>query len=334
MTEQAMVVVGDGKALALQNIVDKAYEFSKAATSKNTRRTYAAGWKSFIGWCRAHGTDHIAAPEKEALIAFYASDSVSKKDGDGGIKVSSLNCYVAAICAHYQAIGIVINIKHPAVATVLKGIRKSLPKRPIRKEPILTEDLLPMIQAIQVEKNGAQHLIGIRDRAILLLGFAGAFRRSELVALTMADLSFKRDGVIALVRQSKTDQEGEGHEKMIAYGANPLTCAVRALKDWLDAAGITDGPVFRNVNRHGQIAKNPLAGNAVARIIKRNDHIADKTKYGGHSLRAGFVTSGVERGVAPDLLMAQTGHKHVDTLNMYVRRGKSFAKTASALVGL
>lgn len=331
MTEKAMVMVEHDNRLAFRDMVGTAFTYAQAATSKNTRRTYAAGWYSFVTWCEGHGANYKESPEKEGLVALYASSMASS----GRLKASSLGCYMAAICFGYKDLGVVINLKHPAISTVLKGIRNTLPKRPARKEPILTEDLQSMMKAIPVDHDESRSIIGIRDRALILLGFSGAFRRSEITALTMDDIAFTRDGIIALVRRSKTDQEGEGLEKVIPYGANPITCPVRALKDWIEASGISEGPVFRAINRHGRVANNPLAGNAVSRIIKRNPCIkAKEDKYGGHSLRAGFVTSAVQRGVPEDLIMAQTGHKSSNTLKIYIRRGKSFSETAAAMVGL
>jgi integrase len=221
------------------------------------------------------------------------------------------------------------------IATVLRGINNKLGKRPNRKEPILTEDLKKMLEAISIARGCLPNLIGLRDRALLLLGFSGAFRRSELVALTMADIKFTRDGFIALVRRSKTDQAGEGIEKIIPYGNDPLTCPVRAMQDWLAASEIKEGAIFRAIDRHGNMAKTALAGNAVARIIKRNPYIRNNEEnFSGHSLRSGFITSAVKRGVPTDLIMQQTGHKSVAEMNGYIRRGKSFKETASAMVGL
>jgi integrase len=182
---------------------------------------------------------------KEALIAFYLTDHATK----GSLKVSSMSCYLAGIRDHYQERGIIINPNHPTVKKVLKGIRNTLFKRPTQKEPMLVDLLRDIVGAIPVEKDGKPSLIGIRDRAILLLGFAGAFRRSELVSLDVDDLSFTRDDFIALIRKSKTDQEGEGLEKAIPYGGNPLTCPVRAVKDWLNASNLKSGPLFHPINR-------------------------------------------------------------------------------------
>jgi integrase len=330
MSGQDLITINANNDLSIATLIDTAMNFAEAASSKNTRRTYSVGWRSYSNWCQDHGTDPMGQAEKEGLVALYAADMASK-----GKKISSLSTYLAAICSGYRDRGVSINLKSTALEKTLTGIRKSLVKRPNRKAPILTEDLREMIALIPVEQGGRPRLIGLRDRALLLLGFAGAFRRSELVALSVEDLSTQRDGLVVLVRKSKTDQEGAGKEKVVPYGSNSMTCPVRAVKDWLDAAGITEGPIFRSIDRHGNISEAPLSGYAVSKIIKRNQYIMgkDSSKYGGHSLRAGFVTEGVTRNVPRDLLMAQTGHTS-NAIDGYIRRKKSFTDTAAAMVGL
>jgi len=326
-----MVVVEQNDSLVLRDMMATAFNFAKASKSKNTKKTYAAGWASFINWCEKNGARYKETQEKEGLIALYASDMAIK----GLLKIASLSCYITGICSEYKALGIVVNLKHPVLEDVLKGIRNTLLKRPARKEPILTEDLLGMMPAIPIAQNGKARLIGIRDRALILVGFTGAFRRSEFAVLTIEDLTETRDGYVALVRKSKTDQEGEGLEKTIPYGANSITCPVRAIKDWLDTSHITEGPVFREINRHGQLATKPLTGHSISRIIKRNSYLKGKqNQYGGHSLRAGFVTQSKMNGTDDALIMAQTGHKHRDTLDIYDRRGNSIKESAASMLGL
>ena len=218
----------------IRELANQAFDFASRSSSANTRRTYAYGWKSFNTWCISRGTDPLQIEHKEALIAFYLTDQATK----GSLKVSSMSCYLAGIRDHYQERGILINPNHPTVKKVLKGIRNTFSKRPTQKEPVLIDLLRDVVGAIPIEKDGKPNLKGIRDRAILLLGFAGAFRLSELVSLDVDDLSFTRDGFIVLIKKSKNDQEGEGLEKAIPYGGNSLTCPVRAIKDWLNASEV------------------------------------------------------------------------------------------------
>jgi integrase len=154
-------------------------------------------------------------------------------------------------------------------------------------------------------------LIGCRDRALVLLGFAGAFRRSELVALEVADCVFGREGLTVLLRRSKTDQDGQGRKVGIPYGSNPETCPMRVLQRWLEQSGVTTGPVFRSLNRHGQVQPAGLSGIDVARVVKKLAERAglDPAKFAGHSLRAGHATAAAIAGASERSIMNQTGHR-------------------------
>jgi integrase len=313
-----------------QELAELAFDFASNALSSNTKRTYSCGWKSFSLWCSLLGVNYLTADNKEGLISFYIADMASK----GTLKVSSIACYLSAIQDCYRERGVVVNIQHPAIKKVLKGIRKTLHKRPVQKDPLLTDEIKEMVQTISTEKDGKPYLAGVRDRALLLLGFSGAFRRSELVSLNFEDLKLSRDGFLVLLKSSKTDQEGEGLEKAIPYGGNPITCPVRAIQDWIQAAQIKNGPLFSPINRHGQILARRLTGHAVALIIKRSCQIGKSESFSGHSLRAGFVTSAAKKKVPEHLIMKQTGHKCSDTLKRYIRIGTCFDENAASLIGL
>lgn len=179
-------------------------------------------------------------------------------------------------------------------------------------------------------------LKGKRDRALILLGFAGAFRRSELVGLTVADVQFTNDGLVVKLQHSKTDQEGMGETKGIPYGSIPATCPVRALRAWVDAAGMTEGPLFRPISRWGQLQPKPLSGHAVAVIVKQLAEAAgyDGATFSGHSLRAGLATAAAAAGVAYHSIKKQTGHKSDQVLQRYIRDGSLFNDNAAAKVGL
>ena len=178
--------------------------------------------------------------------------------------------------------------------------------------------------------------IGTRDRALLLVGFAGAFRRSELVSLDVADVTFGADGLIVQLRRSKTDQEGEGRKVGLPFGSNPLTCPVRALRAWLDVAVVARGPIFRAVDRHGNVADVRLTDQSVALVVKRCAKAAglDSEKYAGHSLRSGLATAAAMADVSERAIMAQTGHKSLPMVRRYIRDGSLFRRNAAAAVGL
>jgi integrase len=188
------------------------------------------------------------------------------------------------------------------------------------------EDVLAMVAGI----NGTK---GIRDRALLLIGFAGAFRRSELVSLTMADIEFVKQGVTLRLQFSKTDQEGQGRRIAIPH-ARGAVCPVLALQQWLEVSGINDGPVFRSVTRHGVISDTPLTPQSVALVVKERAFAVglDPANYAGHSLRAGLVTSAAQLGVSSWKIRAQTGHKSDAMLSRYIRDANIFVDNAAGAV--
>ena len=218
----------------------------------------------------------------------------------------------------------------PVVANTMKGIRRTKGTAACQKSPTLTDDIRAMLEATD------SGFIGVRDRALILLGFAGAFRRSELVGLDIEDCAFSKDGLTATLRRSKTDQEGIGRKVGIPYGSNPDTCAVRVLNGWLELANLTAGPLFRPINRHGQVQPGRLSGIDVARVVKKLAERAglDAAKYAGHSLRAGHATSAAIAGASERSIMNQTGHRSVQMVRRYIREGSLFRENSAGKLGL
>lgn len=327
MSEKEPMQIESEHSLKIVDIIDVAQDYANDSTAKNTQRAYATGWKSFLHWCSAVGANPLTTTQAEGLISCYIAHLAST-----GSKIATIRCYLSAILATYRARGIEINGKHSKLMDVLKGISRTLPKRPTRKAPILTEDIFEMVRSIPLSRGPLQNLPGIRDKALLLLGFSGAFRRSELVALTITDLTWTSEGVSALVVRSKNDQQGEGLEKRIPYTPNVETCPVTALREWLDVAEVKEGPIFRSIDRHGNISEKALSREAVACIVKQYVK-GDKENYSGHSLRAGFITSATIRGVSRARIMQHTGHKS-SAIDVYIRLGESFSESAAGMVGL
>jgi integrase len=205
----------------------------------------------------------------------------------------------------------------------LEAHRREKGTRPTRKAPLTVDLLRRVVDALPASA------IGTRDRALLLVGFAGGFRRSELVALDVCDLTFSDEGVSVLLRRSKTDQHGAGMTKAIPFGANESTCPVRALRAWLGARGITDGPVFRALDPAHMDAR--LSAHAVAAIVKARAEDAglEPRNLSGHSLRSGVATSAARAGKDVFEIMATTGHKKTDTVAAYVREARAFERNAS-----
>jgi integrase len=235
-----------------------------------------------------------------------------------------------AIAEAHKAAGLDSPTHAALVANTMKGIRRTLGTAPAQKAPTLTDDIRAMVDAVDAG------LIGARDRALILLGFAGAFRRSELIALDAGDCTFGKDGLTIALRRSKIDQEGQGRRIGIPYGANPDTCPVRNVQDWINRAGIVAGPLFRSINRHGQVQPGRLSGIDVARIVKKLADRAglDSAKYAGHSLRAGHATTAAIAGASERSIMNQTGHRSVQMVRRYIRDGSLFRENSASKLGL
>jgi integrase len=235
-----------------------------------------------------------------------------------------------AIAEAHKAAGLESPAHNAIVVGTMKGIRRTKDTAPAQKAAALTADIRTMVEAVD------PGLIGLRDRALILLGFAGAFRRSELVGLDAADCAFAKDGLVVTLRRSKTDQEGAGRKVGIPYGANPDTCPVRTMQEWIEQAGVTDGPVFRSINRHGQVQPGRLSGIDVARVVKKLVQRSglDAAKYAGHSLRAGHATAAAIAGASERSIMNQTGHRSVQMVRRYIRDGSLFRENSAGKLGL
>jgi integrase len=193
----------------------------------------------------------------------------------------------------------------------------------------LTEDVRKLAASL------GDDLVDVRDRALLLMGFAGALRRSELVALACADIEWVEGGLVVTIRKSKTDQEGRGAEIGIPYGSSGA-CPVQALRDWLAVAEISSGPIFRRVDQWGNIGSNPLHPGTVADIIKKRVSVLglDPALFSGHSLRAGLATSAAQNGASEITIMQTTRHQSSAMVKRYIRRGSLFRTNAATVAGL
>lgn len=301
---------------------EQAKDYARNARAKNTRRAYASDWDDFARWCRPYG--FVPLPARPETVALYLTALAE------ALKPSTLRRRLATISQVHQAAGHETSTRAAAVRLVWAGIRRAKGTEQQGKAPAITAELRRMVDTLD------DRLIGVRDRALLLLGFAGAFRRSELVALTVGDVQSGHDGLTVTIRKSKTDQEGQGRKVGIPYGSHPHTCPVRAMAAWRERAGLSEGPLFRSVNRHGTLQPGRLSDRAVALIVKRAAQAAglDPARYAGHSLRAGLATSAAQAGISERSIMAQTGHKSVMVARRYIRDGSLFRDNAAAQVGL
>ena len=313
------------------------------ARAPSTRRGYLADWIDFRVWCAKH--DATALPADPRVVALYLTDLAQGGPGRRPRKVTTIRRRLAALVHYHRAQGHELDVHDRVLRDTWAGIRRTYGRAPSAKSAAVTEFLRLLVASCPTDTP-----LGLRDRALLLVGFAGCFRRAELVALDVADCAFNQEGVFLTLNRSKTDQEGAGSEKAVPFGAHQETCPVRALTTWLEAARITSGPVFRPVNRHGSVGPKRLLSRSVALVVKRavssaqttaieqgNRWLADAldpARYAGHSLRAGFITSAAAAGVSESDIMRQSGHRRADTLRKYIRHATAFRHNAAAKVGL
>lgn len=299
-----------------------AQSFAAHGYAQNTRQAYASDWRQFTAWCHDHQRRTIPATA-ETILGYIGAlaDQVS---------VATIDRRLCGIAFYHRQARQPDPTDDPEVAVVLRDLRRKKGTAPGAKAPITTALLLDLVTTCGDSYRGKQ------ERAVLLLGFAGAFWRSELVALTVADVTFVPEGMLVRVRRSKTDQEGAGLCKGIPLGTHSETCPVLALREWLKVAGIRGGFLFRAVDSHGNRTRRPMSAYQVGRMVQRAVRARglDATAYGGHSLRAGLVTAAAQAGVAERIIMQQTGHTDVRSLRRYIREGSVFRENAAAQVGL
>jgi site-specific recombinase XerD len=298
-------------AAELAELIDDAQRYADAAQAINTTRAYASDWKQFEAWCERYQVQRLPAPA--AVIALYVT-SLAKR----GLAVSTIRRRAAAIARAHRQHGHLPAISDPRVLTVMEGIARVHGAAPNKKTALLRDPLLELIDRIDTSTNA-----GLRDRALLLLGFAVGLRRSELVALRVEDLSPSPDGLRIRIARSKTDQRGRGQELLLVYAEPPRPCPVRALRAWLDAAEITGGAIFRRVTRTGAIS-SLLTPQTVALIIKKHARAAglDPREFAGHSLRSGYATQAARDGHHPTQIAATTRHQDQRVLAGYIRAGR------------
>lgn len=292
---------------ALADASDRARDYARAEKALATRQSYLKGWRLFEAWCRSVGASSL--PASVGTVRSYVA-----KLADDGLSVSTINGRCAAIGYVHRAAGLEVPTGAEAVKAVLRGIRRTVGTKPRRKAPATDKAVKAMVKPIPDTMSGK------RDRAMILLGFAAALRRSELVALTTGDIERVPEGVVVHLRRSKTDQEGKGREIAVPFGSKLKV--VQALDAWLAAAKITSGPLFRAVDKGANVGSAPLQGRAVAEVVKRWAEAAklDPRCFSGHSLRAGFVSTALHNDADVLAVMKVTGHRSVDTVQIYDRR--------------
>ena len=285
--------------------------YARAESSEATRRAYAGDFSAFVAWCAR--VQAAALPASPATVAAYLAELA-----DRGLKASTIERKVAAVKYAHRLGGHASPTDDYAVKAVSRGIRRKIGIAKTGKSPATAPLVAKMVKKLPAT------LAGKRDRAVLLLGFAAALRRSELIGLCVSNVESTTDGAFLRIGKSKTDQEGVGYTIAIPRGGK--LGVLEALDDWLAASAIESGPLFRQITRHGAIGARALTGQSVALIVKRVAKAAklDPALFSGHSLRSGFVTSALEAGSDLFKIMDVTRHREVATLRVYDRRAKAF----------
>ena len=312
-------IITDLKSLELETL--KNLRSSKAP---NTLRAYQADFKNFSAFCVRNGLSSI--PTEPKILALYLTHLSATS------KFSTLKRRIASISVIHKMKGHYLDTKHPIIMENLHGIKRAKGTNQKAKKPILINNLKQIIDVIDeylsnnesvdvrsiIQKNSKNIRNKIRDKAIILTGFAGGFRRSEIVNIEYDDIEFVSEGIKIFIKRSKTDQSGEGMIKAIPYFENKNYCPVLAIKYWLEFSEIKSGKVFN------------ISDKSVALIIKKYTSLTglDPNNYGGHSLRSGFATSAAESGAEERNIMAMTGHKTTQMVRRYIQEANLFKNNA------
>jgi site-specific recombinase XerD len=292
----------------------------------NTWRAYRADWKQWCQWCASSGAEPL--PAAPSAVATYLKWLAAR-----GVKLTTIRRRLAGIAQAHRVAGAAFDRRGRVLAFALEHLARSHGAPPSRKAELRLADVKTMLAAIDRATDR-----GKREAALLLLGFAGAFRRSEIVALEAPDIEWSRDGILVTLRRSKTDQVGQGQIIAIRYGRHERTCPVRALKDWLQARQAqlksADGPIFCRIRSDGTAVR--LSGQAYAHLLKRLAALIglDPARVAGHSTRRGCATEADARGADLQAIADQLRHRKLDTTRGYIRRGTAIRDSVSAKLGL
>jgi site-specific recombinase XerD len=287
----------------------------------NTLRAYRANWRDWAAWCERHRKSPLPADIR--ALRDYLVDLAA------GRKVSTLRQRLAAIVRAHRLAGAPFDTKDPILVNVMRRLSREKGTAPEGRQALGTAELLEMVRGCD------RDLRGLRDRALLLLGFASGLRRSELVDLYVKDLDWRRDGLILTVRRSKTDQAGRGQTVAVLYGRRESSCPVRATKRWIAAAQLGDGPLFRPI-KCGTAQPRRMSDRMVALIVKGAAERAgiDPTRLAGHSLRSGHATESASRGADLSQVRDQLRHRRLETTAGYIKARGLTRNNSSGKLGL
>ena len=309
-------IITDIKALQEETILNL-----KSSKSDNTIRAYKSDFKDFGLFCAQNGFKSL--PTEPKIVSLYLTH-LSTKDN----KMSTLKRRLVSIGVIHKFKGHYLDTKHPSIIENIMGIKRRKGSAQNGKKPLLISNLKLIINAIdQYKKDEIKQL---RDKSIILIGFAGGFRRKEIVSLNYDDLEFVSEGLKITLRKSKTDQFGEGSLKGLPYFDNSNYCPVTSLQKWLNISKIKSGPVFRRFIKGSKLSEKRLTDQTVALLIKKYLELAgiNSRNFSGHSLRSGFATSAAESGAEERSIMAMTGHKSTEMVRRYIKEANLFKNNA------
>jgi len=332
--------VGAAYPVRLEETIRAAREYAEAARSPNTLKAYASDVRDFSTYCKVELGGSSPLPAASETVALYITDMAREEPLGRGLSTSTIQRRLASISAWHKRAGHPSPTEDRLVRETMKGIRRQKGSRQKQAAPLTVGVLKRLLGAIRERDpdTGRALPAAVRDRALLLLGFAGSFRREEISALEVSDLEFfEGRGLVVLVKRSKTDAAGEGEAVGIPYGNREETCPVAAVERWVSFSGRSgEEPLFCRIDRHGNLKSGGLSGDGINDLVKRRVERAglDLSRYSGHSLRAGLPTSASEARVGMEAWMPHTRHKSVAVAMRYARRGTLFTNNPAAQVGL
>jgi integrase len=323
-------------APALADLAGRALQYHDAALSENTRKAYRRGWEDFTGFCEAHGLP--VDPPTERSVALYLTARA------GELAVSTLDQRLAAIQHVCDQEYRTSPTRRRSIRRLMQGIRREESRKPEQAAPLLTDQIKEMVDALpgtgrqpEGRAAGARWLRGLRDRAILLVGYAGALRRSEIAGIRVGDLDARPGGALLTILRSKSDPDGEGQLVALRTASEASYCPVRSLQRWTQEAEIDEGAVFRGVPRTGDVAATALTGRTVANVVQGAVEAAglpSPEDYSAHSLRAGHITQATLNGVPDGVIQEQSRHKSDRAFREYVRPVQLLETASSGELGL
>ena len=292
----------------------------RSSKANNTLRAYKSDFKDFGAFCAKHGFNSM--PTEPKILSLYLTH-LSKN-----AKISTIRRRLVSIGIVHKLKGHYLDTKHPVIIENLMGIKRKKGSIQIGKKPLLINHLKQIINIIDEQK--IEKIKKLRNRTLILIGFGGGFRRTELISIDHEDLDFVDEGVKITLRKSKTDQFGEGLVKGLPYFANDKYCPVSSLKNWIYLSKIKTGPIFRRFAKGSVLTSHRLTDQSVVLIIKDCLKLAgiDNQNFSGHSLRSGFATAAAESGADERSIMAMTGHKTTQMVRRYIREANIFKNNA------